>query len=53
MDHVNVVVSEVEMPLLEDTACDEENTAAGSTKSPEKEGKMYVGKINLKLPPGF
>ena len=53
MDHVNVVVSEVEMPPLEDIPYDEEKVAAGSSKSSEKEGKMYVCKINPKPPPGF
>ena len=53
MDHVNVVVSEAEMPPLEDSACDKEKSTARSMKPSQKVGKMYVDNINPKFPPGF
>ena len=53
MDKVNVVVSEVEMPPLEDASSDEEKTAATTSKLSKKKGQMYVDKIHPKPPPGF
>ena len=48
-----MVVGEAEMPPLEDSVCDQEKSIAGSTKPSEEVGKMYVGNINPKFPPGF
>ena len=53
MDQVNAVVGEMEMLPLKDDLNDEEKTAAGFSRSPQKGGKMYVNKFDPKPPPGF
>ena len=53
MNKVNVAVSEVEMPPLEDASGDEEETVATTSKSSKKKGQMYVNKIHPKPPPSF